>query len=107
LKTYYKLAQRALVYFDRVAAGDEYFFSAESGESMRPEDHVELTEQQMDVWHAACQLAEHEILVRDEKRQSQLRSRLVEFWVLLVCQDTGSRRYRSPLLNLCAMMSIQ
>jgi len=101
LKTYFKVAKQALVYFDRVAAGDDYFFSAESEESVRPEDHVQPTEKQLDVWHAAC------LLAKDEERQSQLRSRLVEFWMLLVCQDTGSRRYSSPLLSVCAMLSIK
>ncbi|KAK6435689.1 hypothetical protein LTR95_008124 [Oleoguttula sp. CCFEE 5521] len=106
-KTYFKLAQRALVYFDRVAAGHEYCFSAESEDSVRPEDHVEPTEKQVEVWHAACLLAKHEIPAGDEERQSQLKSRFVEFWMLLVCQDTGSRRYRSPLLSFCAMLSIK
>ncbi|KAK6439524.1 hypothetical protein LTR95_004275 [Oleoguttula sp. CCFEE 5521] len=107
LKTYFKLAQRFLAYFDRVAASDEYFFSAEFEECVRPEDTVEPTEEQLEVWHAACLLAKHEIPVEDEERQSQLRNRLVEFWMLLVRQDTGSRRYRSPLLSFCAMLSIK
>ncbi|OQN95289.1 hypothetical protein B0A48_18652 [Cryoendolithus antarcticus] len=106
LKTYFKLARRVLVYFHRVAAGDEYFFSAEPEDCIRPEDNVEPTEEQLEVWHAVCMLAQHEIPVEDEERQSQLKTRLVEFWMLLVCQNTGSRRCRSPLLSFCAMLSI-
>lgn len=30
LRTYFTLAKRVLMYFDRVAAGEDYFFSAES-----------------------------------------------------------------------------
>lgn len=107
LKTYFNIAKRVLVYFDRVAAGDEYFFSAESEEGVRPEDHIEPPEEQLEVWHAACLLAKHEIPTEDEEQQNQLKTRLIEFWMLLVCQDTGSRRYRSPLLSFCAMLSIK
>jgi hypothetical protein len=60
---------------------------------VRPENHVKPTEKQLEVWHAACLLAKHEIPGDDGVRQSQLRSRVVEFWMLLVCQDTGSQRY--------------
>ena len=41
------LRKRALAYFDRVAAGDNYFFGVESEESVRPEDHVEASEKQL------------------------------------------------------------
>ena len=32
LKTYFSTAKRVLAYFDRIAAGEDYFFSAESEE---------------------------------------------------------------------------
>lgn len=108
IKTYFSTAKRVLAYFDRVAAGEDYFFSAESDEERyRPEDHVEPTQKQLDVWLAACTLAKDELPDKDEEKQEGLKSRLLEFWMLLITQDTGSRRYSSPLLSFCAMLSIK
>lgn len=108
LKTYFSTAKRVLAYFDRIAAGEDYFFSAKSEEeSFRPEDHVDPTQKQLDVWLAVCTLAKHEIPDDDEETQDELKSRLLEFWMLLITQDTGSRRYSSPLLSFCAMLSIK
>lgn len=108
LKTYFSLAKRVLAYFGRVAAGEDYFFSAGSDEeSFRPEDHIDPTPKQLDAWLAACTLAKDEISADDEGRQDELKDHLLELWMLLICQDTGSRRYSSPLLSFCAMLSIK
>ena len=108
LKTYFRVVYQVLSYFDRVAASDEYFFSAGAEkESLRPEDTIEPTDGQLAAWHPVRLLAKHEIPDEDEETKVQLRSRLVEFWMLLVCQSTRSRRHRSPLLCFCAMLSIK
>jgi hypothetical protein len=36
-----------------------------------------------------------------------LKERLLELWMLLICHKTGARRYESPLLSFCAMLSIK
>ncbi|KAI7199144.1 hypothetical protein KC365_g19132, partial [Hortaea werneckii] len=108
LKKYFSMAKRALAYFDRIVARDDYFFSAESGEDcLRPEDHVSPTQEQLDVWSAACTLAKNDIADEDETKHDELKSRLLEFWMLLITQDTGSQRYSSPLLSFCAMFSMK
>lgn len=86
LRTYFTLAKKVLVYFDRVAAGDDYFFSAElEEESFRPEDHVDPTEEQLDAWKALRALANHQMADDDEEKRSELKGRLLGFWMLLVC----------------------
>ncbi|KAK0301551.1 hypothetical protein LTR01_009260, partial [Friedmanniomyces endolithicus] len=50
LQTYIGLAHRALAYFDRVAAGDEDFFSEETEEGTKPEDIVQPSEEQLVAW---------------------------------------------------------
>ncbi|KAI7140984.1 hypothetical protein KC316_g16311, partial [Hortaea werneckii] len=108
ITTYFSTAKRALAYFDRIVAREDYFFTAESGEDcLRPEDHVSPTQEQLDVWSAACTLAQDKNDDEDEARHEELKSRLLEFWMLLITQDTGSQRYGSPLLSFCAMLSIK
>ncbi|KAI6845387.1 hypothetical protein KC323_g9619, partial [Hortaea werneckii] len=100
LTKYFSTAKRVLAYFDRIVAGEDYFFTAESDEDrLRPEDHVSPTQEQLDVWSAACTLARDGIAADDEQKTAELQSRLLEFWMLLITQDTGSQRYRSPLLS--------
>jgi hypothetical protein len=53
LETYFGTACRFVSYFSRVAAPNEYHFSAatEDGDSMqRPEDIIEATDEQLAVW---------------------------------------------------------
>ncbi|KAI7184618.1 hypothetical protein KC316_g7665 [Hortaea werneckii] len=108
LKKYFSTAKRALAYFDRIVAGEDYFFSTKSKEdSLRPEDHVSPAQEQLDVWSAAYTLAQDEIADDDEQKDDELKSRLLEFWMLLITQDTGSQRYSSPLLSFCAMLGIK
>ncbi|KAI7206681.1 hypothetical protein KC365_g17003 [Hortaea werneckii] len=108
LTTYFSTAKRVLAYFDRIVAGEDYFFTPESDEDrLRPEDHVNPTQEQLDVWSAACALARDEIAADDEQKTDELQSRLLKFWMLLITQDTGSQRYSSPLLSFCAMLSIK
>jgi hypothetical protein len=42
-----------------------------------------------------------------EDSNNELKERLLELWILLICHTTGARRYESPLLSLCAMLSIK
>ncbi|KAK0258860.1 hypothetical protein LTR35_018130 [Friedmanniomyces endolithicus] len=107
LQTYISLAHRALAYFDRVVAGDEDFFSGETEESTKPEDIVQPSEEQLVAWKDIRTLAGCKPPAEQEAEKDRLKSRLIEFWVLLVCQNTGSRRYSSPLLSFCAMLSIK
>ncbi|KAI7675807.1 hypothetical protein KC318_g708 [Hortaea werneckii] len=103
-----KIPKRVLAYFDRVAAGEDYFFSAKSEEeNLRPEDYVDPTQEQLEVWLVVCTLAKDEIPDGDKEKQDELKTRLIEFWMLLITQDTGSRRYSSPLLSFCVLLSIK
>ncbi|KAK0303020.1 hypothetical protein LTR82_017684 [Friedmanniomyces endolithicus] len=106
LQTYISLAHRALAYFDRVVAGDEDCFSGETEESTKPEDIVQPSEEQLVAWKDIRTLAGCKPPAEQEAEKDQLKCRLIEFWVLLVCQNTGSQRYFSPLLSFCAMLSI-
>jgi hypothetical protein len=36
-----------------------------------------------------------------------MKDRLLELWMLLICHTIGARRYESPLLSFCAMLSIK
>ena len=36
-----------------------------------------------------------------------MKDRLLELWMLLICHTTGARRYESPLLSFCAILSIK
>ncbi|TKA60112.1 hypothetical protein B0A55_12260 [Friedmanniomyces simplex] len=94
-------------YFDRVAAGHEYFFSAETEESIRPEDNVQPTEEQLDAWSEVHILARRATSDEDEAAEERVQSKLIDFWMLLVCHKTRARRYRPPLLSFCAMLSIK
>ncbi|KAK0767790.1 hypothetical protein LTR38_018244, partial [Friedmanniomyces endolithicus] len=48
LKAYFRVAQQILVYFDRVAASEDYFFSHEPDEeSVLLEDMLEPTDEQL------------------------------------------------------------
>lgn len=101
LKTYFTLARRVLVYFDRVAASEDHLLSVEyKEESFRPEDRVHPAQEQLDTWHAACMLAKREIPADDKGKQNGLKKSLLESWILLTRQNTGSRRYRWPSVLL-------
>jgi hypothetical protein len=43
----------------------------------------------------------------DEDSNNELKERLLELWILLIYYTTGARRYESPLLSFCAMLSIK
>ncbi|TKA73156.1 hypothetical protein B0A55_10843 [Friedmanniomyces simplex] len=107
LKTYFGVALRALAYFDRVAATHEHCFSVETEDSIRPEDSMRPTEKQRQAWSEVYLLAKSVISHEDEADEERLKSRLLVFWMLLGGHQTGSRRYHSPLLSFCAMLSIK
>lgn len=117
LTTYFTIAHRFVSYFSRVVAPDEYHFSlgADLGEeTQRPEDIIEATDEQLAVWQDVYQMAqsirakekENDDSV-DDDGHDELKERLLELWMLLICHTTGARRYQSPLLSFCATLSIK
>lgn len=57
LKKYFQLAKRSLAYIDRVACGRDFHFTIEQhGETSRPEDVMEPTLEQRQMWHAIRRL---------------------------------------------------
>ena len=97
LKTYFRLAQRFLSYFHRVIFPDEYYFSIDETEEQaeRPEDAVEATDEQLAVWNQVWQIAKRECLCEGDEdlKRTDLKVQLLEMWMQIVRQSTGSRRY--------------
>jgi len=109
LNTYFKLAKQFLSYVDRVAIAREHYFSADAETEMRrPEDAIELSEEQLQMWHSIRRLAQqmHSGCV-EGGREGDLKDELVRMWILLICHHTRAQRYSSPLLSFCAMLSIK
>lgn len=111
LKTYFRTSQRFLSYFYRVIFPNEHYFHIEEtrDEAQRPKDVVEATDEQLAVWNDIWQIARREGLEEsdEEKKQTELKSRLLDMWIQIVCHNTGAQRYQSPLLSFCAMLSIK
>jgi hypothetical protein len=111
LKSYFGISQRFLSYFHRVILPDEYYFDIEKTDEQaeRPEDVVKATDEQLAAWNDIWQIVKEECQSEDEeeRKQTELRSRLLKLSMLIICYDTGARRYQSPLLSFCAMLSIQ
>ena len=67
------------------------------------------------MWQDICQLAqqsrtspvEGEEHTSNEASSTKLKHRLLELWTLVICHTIGARRYKSPLLSFCAMLSIK
>jgi hypothetical protein len=84
-------------------------------EEQRPEDIIEATDDQLAVWREICDLARQIRANRTEEYNDSddndndgvLKEHLLELWMLLICHTTGARRYQSPLLSFCAMLSIK
>ena len=118
LATYFGMALRFVSYFSRVVAPDEYHFSAVAEDDdniQRLEDIIEATDEQLAVWRDIHQIAQQRQMSlneenkeeADEEEQKKIKDRLLELWMLLICHTTGARRYESPLLSFCAMLSIK
>jgi hypothetical protein len=121
LATYFGMALRFVSYFSRVVAADEYYFSAvaeDDDELQRPEDIIEATDEQLAVWRDIYRIVQRrrmssteenseEADEADEEEEKEMKDRLLELWMLLICHTTGARRYESPLLSFCAMLSIK
>ena len=121
LASYFGTALRFVSYFSRVVAPDEYYFSPAADadddvEDQRPEDIIEATDDQLAVWQEICNSARQIRANRTEDYDNGddnnddddvLKERLLELWMLLICHTTGARRYQSPLLSFCAMLSIK
>lgn len=112
------MALRFVSYFSRVVAPDEYHFSPAAdndGETMRPEDIIQATEEQLVVWKEIHEMAKQMRMNEqtgtddddEEGYNSDLKNRLLQLWMLIICHATGARRYESPLLSFCAMLSIK
>jgi superfamily II DNA helicase RecQ len=114
LATYFGMALRFVSYFSRVVAPDEYHFSAMvegDDDTQRPEDIIEATDEQLAVWRDIHRIAQRRrtssTLEADEEEENEMKDRLLELWMLLICHTTGACRYQSPLLSFCAMLSIK
>ena len=126
LTAYFGIALRFVSYFARVVAPDEYHFSPAANtdndsEGQRPEDIIGATDEQLAAWRDIHQMTQRRRTERteddnndnsdndeeDAERDSEMKKRLLELWLLLICHTTGARRYQSPLLSFCAMLSIK
>ena len=111
LKSYFGISQRFLSYFHRVIFPNEYYFDIEDNDEQteRPEDVVEATDEQLAAWNDIWQIAKQECQGEDdeERIRTELKGRLLEMWMLIIGHNTGARRYQSPLLSFCAMLSIK
>jgi len=115
LATYFGIAHRFVSYFSRVVAPDEYHFSVvtnpdDDGEGQRPEDIIKATDEQLAVWQDIDRIARQRRMGEQtddngdddmEDSNNDLKERLLELWMLLICHTTGARRYESPLLINC------
>jgi hypothetical protein len=120
LTSYFRIALRFVLYFSRIVAPNEYHFSLvadadDDVEDQRPEDIIEVTDNQLAVWREIYDLARQIRASRtedyndgdDDSDDDVLKERLLELWILLICHTTSARRYQSPLLSFCAMLSIK
>ena len=101
--------KQCLAYVSRVASSEGYFFTADSGAGspQRPEDVIELTDEQSQVWETLWQLAKQEAEGGPLEGATRLKECLIEFCMLLICHETGARRFRSPFVSFCAMLGIR
>ncbi len=107
LSAYFKLAKQFLSYVDRVAVCREYYFSVDAEiEMRRPEDAIKLSDEQSKTWHSIRRIAQ-QMHSGCAEGEDDLEDELVRMWMLLICHSTGAKRYRSPLLSFCAMLSIK
>lgn len=106
VKIYFRTARQFLAFFDRVAMSPDYHFSADEGQ-IRPEDVIELTDEQRLTWRSIRCLAQQKNSSSDPDEDKELKDQLLRMWILLICHNTGARRYRSPLLSFCAMLTIR
>ncbi|KAK6428910.1 hypothetical protein LTR95_014944 [Oleoguttula sp. CCFEE 5521] len=124
LTTYFGIAHRFVSYFSRVVAPDKYHFSPvtsldDDSEGKRPEDVIKATDEQLAVWQDIDQRARQQRTNEqngendddddddDDDSKKELKERLLELWMLLICHTTGARRYELPLLSFCAMLSVK
>ena len=121
LATYFGIAHRFVSYFSKVVAPDDYHFSLvadaeDDSERQRPEDIIGATDEQLAVWQDINRIARQKRMKEqtgdngnddDKDSNNELKERLLEFWILLICHTTGARQYESPLLSFCAMLSIK
>lgn len=116
LQKYFKTACSFLSYFSRVVAQDDFHFSpvVDGRERERPEDIIEATEEQKAAWQDIYQMAKRKPTNEQtgneadgETDNRDLKERLLELWMHIICHTTGARRYESPLLSFCAMLSIK
>ena len=87
-------------------------------EGQRPEDIIDATDEQLAVWQDIDRIARQKRTKEqngdnnnddddDEDSTNELKERLLELWILLICYTTGAYWYESPLLSFYAMLSIK
>ncbi|KAK6401528.1 hypothetical protein LTR81_023323 [Elasticomyces elasticus] len=126
LKEYYALALRFVAYLHRITQGAHCHFDIEDG-MHAPENVVQLTAGQQQAWQVILESASQQETRSESERESEdsdgsgpgynggndgplvrsLEDRLVNLWMLLLTHETAARRYSSPLVSFCAMLSIQ
>lgn len=107
LKAYFKLAKQFVVYMYRVVGNRGYHFSASEEEGThRPEDVMEPSREQLMNWRRLGRLARDNGTTGDQTDDNGVQEELIKFWMLVVSHNTGTRRYRSPLLSFCALLAI-
>lgn len=108
LKTYFRTAKQAVAYFARVAVAEEYHFRTDRERAgFVPEDVLEPTDEQLSAWNEIRRLAQRENSEDRTNEEAILKRSVIDMFMLLVCHETGARRYASPLLSYCAMLSIK
>ena len=112
------MALRFVSYFSRVIATNKYHFSIaakDDDDIQRPEDIIEATDEQLAVWRDIYRIAQRRRTCSteenneeaNEEEEKEIKDRLLKLWMLLICYTTDTRRYESPLLSFCAMLSIK
>jgi len=99
LKTNFGYWKQFLTYSYRVAYCGSYFTTADD-DQRTPESCIRLTDTQTKAWAAATQSAV-------EQDRPALRDAILALSMALICHEFGGRRYSSPLLSFCAMLSVK
>ena len=81
-----------------------YYFSESDEEAThRPEDVMDLSGEQLSTWHRICRIARD--AADGQSDTTDIKDALIQMWML--SHYSGARRYRSPLLSFCAMLSAE
>ena len=103
LATYFGLWKQLLAYMYRVV--DRDYFTTEGGQEQRqkrskPEDVIHLSGEQWSAWEETLSAA-------SAGDGSALKKALEALCIRLICHNVGGKRYSSPLVSFCAMLSVK